>query len=83
VPHLLHIPAAEDKIKEITLQTLIKEVQTLKATCDALQNVVEELKCRCDTYETLSERNRQEILKIHGNRGTIDTNYNGEDFELA
>jgi hypothetical protein len=61
----------------------MNEIQTLKMKCDILQNVVDDLKSRCDTYETLTDRNRQEILKIHGRRGTIDTEYNGERFDLA
>ena len=82
VPHLSNVPAAEDS-NEITLETLINQVQTLKKRCDKLENDIQDLKCRCGTYENLLERNRQEILKIYRLQDAIDTNYNGESFDLA
>jgi hypothetical protein len=57
VLHLSHILTAEDKTKNITLQMLMNEIQTLKMKCDILQNVVDNLKSRCNTYKTLIDRN--------------------------
>lgn len=83
VLHLSHILTAEDNTKKITLQMLMDEIQTLKMKCDIFQNVVDDLKSRCNAYEMLTDRNRQKVLKLHGHRGTIDTEYNEERFDLA
>jgi hypothetical protein len=82
VPHLSDILAANDETEKNTLEMLINEFQTLKTRCDTFQNEVDDLKCRCNSYEALSERNRQVILQLLDRQGQIDTNYNGETFDL-
>jgi hypothetical protein len=82
VPHLSDIPAANNDIEKSTLKMLINEVQTLKTRCDMLEKRVEDLEGRCESHEALLERDRLEILKAHASRGPIDTEYNGERFDL-
>lgn len=81
------MPAGEDagkEISEITLGTLINEVKALKKKCNNLVRDVEYLKIRCETHEKLSNRGREEILKIHNILfEAVDTNYDGESFELT
>jgi hypothetical protein len=82
VPHLSDIPAANNDIERNTLKMFIDEVQTLKTRCNMLEKRVKDLEWRCESHEVLLERDRLEILKLHASRGPIDTEYNGEKFDL-
>lgn len=67
----------------ITLVNGLKnEVRDLKIRCNTLEKTVEDLKSICNTHQRSLETFRQEIISVHGDRGTLDLSYQGEEFEV-
>jgi hypothetical protein len=67
---------------DITLvEELKNEVAALKLRCNALEKTVEGLQSICNTHQRYIETLRKEIISIHKDRGTLDLNYQGEEFE--
>ena len=47
-----------------------------------LEKSVKDLQSICDTHGRTLETFRQHIVKLHTHQGTLDTSYQGEDFEV-
>jgi hypothetical protein len=69
---------------DITLvEELKNEVEALKLRCNTLEKTVDGLQSRCNTHEKYIEAIRKEIVKINKDQGTLDLNYQGEEFEVT
>jgi hypothetical protein len=60
-----------------------ERIQALERRCDALERSMEILKSIFDTYENCIESYRKEIVRLHKVRGTLNTCYEGESYDLV
>jgi predicted nucleic acid-binding Zn-ribbon protein len=68
---------------DITLvEGLENEVQALKSRCNTLEKTVKDLQSICDTNQRYIETFRQQIIGIQRDLGTLDSSYQGEEFEV-
>lgn len=69
-----------DDITEV--ECLKNAVQALKSRCDMLEKTVRDLRSVCETHQKSLETFRQHIINLHVHQGTLDSNYQGEEFEV-
>jgi hypothetical protein len=65
------------------MKDLKEEVQALKSRCDEHEKTIEDLKSRCDTHENVLERLRQEIVGLRDIQKSLNTMYQGKNYDLA
>lgn len=64
------------------VEGLKNEVQVLKSRCSMLEKTANVLQSICDTHERTLETVRKHILILHRQQGTLDSSYQGEEFEV-
>lgn len=66
----------------MAVEELKIEVEALKMRCDALESVIEIFQSRFDSQENCIESYRQEVARLHNIRGTLNTSYQGENYDI-
>lgn len=67
----------------ITLvEGLKNDVQALKNRYNILEKIVKDLQSICDTHQRSLETFWQHIVNLHQHQGTLDTSYQGQEFEV-
>lgn len=77
--------AVRGKGDDITItpaDNLKNEVHVLRVKCDMLEKAVRDLQSICATHERTLETFRLHIVDFHMRQRTLDSNYEGEEFEL-
>lgn len=76
------MPPAQDSTNDATIDGLRKVIQALKRRCDRLERTIGDLVLRCNTHERLLNEYRLEIVGYKDHKGTLNTDYQGEKFDL-
>jgi conjugal transfer/entry exclusion protein len=64
------------------VEGLKNDVQALKNRCDMLEKIAKDLQSVCDMHKRTLEAFRQHIINLHRHQGTLDSSYQGEEFEV-
>ena len=76
---LLHQNA--DNVAEL-VKDFKNEIQYLKGRCKALEETIEDLKSTRDSHGRILESQRQELIRLEVFQGTLNTDFQGEQFSL-
>lgn len=76
---LLHQDA--DNVAEL-IKDFKKEIQYLKGRCKALEETIKDLKSARDSHGRILESQRQELIHLKVFQGTLNTDFQGEQFSL-
>jgi len=69
-----------DNITEV--ECLKNMVQALKSRCNMLEKTVRDLQSVCEMNQKSLKTFWQHIINLHAYQGTLDSNYQGEEFEV-
>jgi DNA repair ATPase RecN len=73
---------AQDTESSMAVEELKIEVKALKMRCDVLERVIESFESRFDSQENCIESYRKEVAGLHNVRGTLNTSYQGENYDI-
>jgi len=69
-----------DNITEV--ECLKNAVQALKSRCNMLEKTVRDLQSIYEMHQKSLETFQQHIINLHAHQGMLDSNYQGEEFEV-
>ena len=79
---LFRILPAQGTDNNAIIEVLRESIKTLERRCNELERSIEDIQSRYNTHERLLDVYREEILVIKFGQGTLETDYQGEKFDL-